>query len=87
MITQTAKAPITPRTRSSVFIGNIQVRGSRVTADARVALCETNLNLAVLLLLDWNVVVKYACTSAGAVDVTYVTPTRLMVGQLCANPL
>jgi hypothetical protein len=36
--------------------------------------------------LFWNVAAKYACTSAGSVDVTYVTPTRLMVGQLCANP-
>ena len=52
MITQTAKAPIIPRTRSSVFIDRIHVRGSRVTADARVALCKTNLNLSGFLLLE-----------------------------------
>ncbi len=58
MITQTAKAPIIPSTRSSFFIGRIHVGGSRVTADARVALCEINLNLAGLLLFEpfWNVV-------------------------------
>jgi hypothetical protein len=35
---------------------------------------------------SWNIAITESRMSASAADVSYVTATRSMVGQLCANP-